>query len=79
MRCIEMNIGALDVYGRPRLTLTWDVLKCTNNSTIIINSTLININMRCIEMSGTWQRDGAHPWLTLTWDVLKSITEFFQC
>ena len=52
------------------LTLTWDVLKLTNNngSTLALR---INFNMGCIETKEETDKFTEALRLTLTWDVLK--------
>ena len=49
MRCIEMIEVMVKLQVGYWLTLTWDVLKFSNNN-IIRSSVGININMRCIEI-----------------------------
>ncbi len=70
MGCIETILTTLLKKLLKRLTLTWDVLKQTEDSQLPFPFP-INFNMGCIETALAVGLNLSEVGLTLTWDVLK--------
>ena len=73
MRRIEIRTPIKGLLHRLRLTLTWDVLKCSCRRTIYATVWRLTLTWDVLKCHSIKYAHLSHSRLTLTWDVLKFI------